>query len=91
MAYENKEYKAVYGTPNSFKQPRQKMWGVFVVGEIKTAGNKWNLVHMSNDFESAKDFLNDWLRNPDISDNKMAGLDNIIMVEIIPADSLPRV
>jgi hypothetical protein len=91
MAYENKEYKAVYQPINSFKQPRQKMWGIFVVGAKKNNLNNWNLVYQSNDFTGAKEFFNNWLQNPMIEDPKLGGMHNIIMVEILPANSNTRV
>jgi hypothetical protein len=95
MAYINKEYVAISNIyDNSFKQPRQKMWGVFVAGKRVTSSNppinKWNLVYLSNDFEGAKDFYNEWLQNPDITDYNLAGSDNAIMVEILPINSKTR-
>jgi hypothetical protein len=91
MAYENKEYKAVYAPVNTFKQPRQKMWGVLVAGELKNGVKKWNLAYLDNDFIGAKEFFNAYLQKPDIEDNKLAGMDNIIMVEVLPANSNARV
>jgi hypothetical protein len=92
MAYEPKEYKAIINpSGGSFRNPRQKMWGIFITNEKKGDTNIWVLIHMSNDFESAKDVYNGFLQNPDVKDPKLAGMDNIIFTEILPVDSKTRV
>lgn len=88
-AYPLKMYSPVYEKNNTFKQPRQKIWGVFIAKEKMSNGssmNKWNLAYSSNDFNGAKEFFNKWLQNPEV-DPKFAGMNNIIMVEIIPVNS----
>lgn len=87
-AYPPQLYLPVYEKPNSFNQPRQKIWGVFIAKEKLSGGsfNSWTLAYSSNDFNGAKEFFNAWLQNPEV-DPKFAGMNNIIMVEIIPVNS----
>ncbi|ALN97816.1 hypothetical protein Bp8pS_137 [Bacillus phage vB_BpuM-BpSp] len=82
-------FKASYlGGESSFKQPRQKIWGVFVVDIEKTKDTtkKWKLIEATNDYEKAKTTFNEWLREPESDELKFTGLDNIILTELLPAD-----
>ncbi|WCS68184.1 hypothetical protein Goe21_00740 [Bacillus phage vB_BsuM-Goe21] len=88
MEYSTVEYNAVSTSNSIFKQPRQKMWGVFVAVSKTGNINKWKLIYLNNDFDGAKEIFNDWLQNP--KDPSLAGMDNIIMTEVLPANSSTR-
>lgn len=90
--YNNIPYTAVYQNENTFHQPRQKIWGVMVANEKKSGGEtKWGLVYCNNDFDGAKEFFNSFLQNPQVDDVKLGGMENIIFIEILPANSNARV
>jgi hypothetical protein len=76
------------GTPgSSFKQPRQKMWGVFQRPNTQAGQPYWDLVLMTNDLQAAKNTINSWLQNPPTGQYALGGLNNIILCEVIPVDS----
>jgi len=80
-------YSSVGNPSSSFKQPRQKTWGVFQRPNVTTSNVYWDLVLMTNDLKSAKAKINDWLKNPPTGTGALPGLDNIILCEIVPVDS----
>jgi hypothetical protein len=85
------DYKAIGTTGSSFKQPRQKMWGVFSRPNVQNASSYWELVMMSNDFKKAKEAVNNWLQNPPTGQYAKPGINNVILCEIVPVDSDVRV
>jgi hypothetical protein len=88
--YNSVEYVAVSQSANSFRQPRQKMWGIFIAEEKSGDTAKWSLIYSSNDFIAAKELFNSYLQDPEVDPAK-AGMDNIIFTEIVPADSRARI
>jgi hypothetical protein len=74
------------GEPGStFKQPRQKIWGVFC-RPINIKEDYWEIVLTTNDLQEAKEKINDWLREPPVGHTR-TGLNNVILTEIVPIDS----
>ena len=89
--YQNVRYSAVFRPQNTFKNPRQKMWGVFVANSGTGNIKKWSLCYASDDFRGAKTFYNSFLQDPQQDDMTLIGTDNIIMIEILPVNSNTRV
>ncbi|ALN97814.1 hypothetical protein Bp8pS_135 [Bacillus phage vB_BpuM-BpSp] len=81
------EYSSIESSKSSFKQPRQKIWGVFTRPKSTNAGDTWELVKMSNDIEEAKEAVREWLNNPPTTQGVKTGLDNVILCEIAPISS----
>lgn len=80
-------YNAVSSPGSSFKQPRQKLWGVFQRPNDQYGSYYWDLVLMTNDLNAAKNKVNDWLKNPPTGQNAKPGINNVILCEIVPVDS----
>lgn len=87
-------YTPVYKNLSTFKNPRQKIWAIFIVGEEKGSNKIWRLVNASNDYYEVVDLFNAWLRDPlrktPTGEDIPTGIDNVIMAEILPTDSRTR-
>jgi len=94
------DYHSIGGPvePDTFKSPRQKMWGIF----IKTPGYEtadqeyWHLVVLTNSMTEIRNDFNEFLRNPptanaNASSGVFIGMDAIIVCEIIPADFVSKI
>jgi hypothetical protein len=81
------DYKAVGSTSSTFKQPRQKIWGVFNRPNTSQGSSYWELVLTTNDFQAATQEVNNWLKNPPSGQYAKPGIDNVILCEIAPVDS----
>ena len=79
-------YNSVGSTSSSFKQPRQKMWGVFSRPNSQDGVKYWELTLLTNSLQEAKEKVNDWLKNPPTGQYAQAGLNNIILCEVVPVD-----
>ncbi|QXN70277.1 hypothetical protein INTERNEXUS_237 [Bacillus phage vB_BspM_Internexus] len=55
----------------------------------KVKDYSWNLVLLTKSLQEAKDKVNDWLRLPEIgSTYPIAGINSVMITEIIPSDSI---
>ncbi|PTU25747.1 hypothetical protein DA469_22145 [Bacillus subtilis] len=55
----------------------------------KVKDYSWNLVLLTKSLQEAKDKVNDWLRLPEIGSNyPLAGINSIMITEIVPSDSI---
>jgi hypothetical protein len=81
--------------PDTFKSPRQKIWGIFIADGMNSTTTKiaWTLVHTTNAVTEIRKLFDEFLRNPPQSNvtNGFVGMDHIIAVEIIPADFMSKI
>ena len=80
-------YKSVDGTAtNSFRRPRQKIWGVFVRDPNSTG---WLLVDITNDFRYGKLKVQEFLKHPPASfaSNGISGINCVILCEVVQVGS----
>jgi len=88
MAFANAVYTAVTDSASTFKNPRQKMWGVFVRPSDVPNFVNWQLCLITNDIREARSKVDEWLKIPPVSGNGLpTGINNVILGEIIPIDS----
>lgn len=74
------KYKSVYNeNQGMFNNPRQKMWGIF---HSTTSG--WRPEIFTNNFDEAKDKFREILH----SSSQYSGIDDIVLCEIVPSDTI---
>lgn len=85
------QYLSVDGSnSNSFRRPRQKMWGVFCrIDDLL----HWTLVDITNDFRYGKLKVQQFLKVPPAAAvaSNSAGINSVILCEIVPADTFVTV
>ncbi|EPY2277922.1 hypothetical protein ACXAT3_002674 [Clostridium sporogenes] len=75
------QYKSVYNENQGiFNNPRQKMWGVFHNWD----GSYWRPEIFTNNFDEAKEKFREILHG----NREKSGIDNIILCEIVPTDTI---
>jgi len=101
LSYTSVPYKAV-GTANlgssTFKNPRHKMWGVFIKYQLTSSTSTtdaWKLILQTNEVFEVKMYVNEFLKNPptlasDGKPNNFVGTDAVIACEILPVDSFVK-
>jgi hypothetical protein len=81
--------------PDTFKSPRQKIWGIFIADGTNSTSSKiaWTLVCTTNAISDIRKLFDEFLRNPPQLNvtNGYVGMDHIIAVEIIPADFMSKI
>jgi len=84
-------YVSVNHDDNSFKQPRQKIWGLFIKGkDVAQTSQLWHLAFTSSSLDLVAKKTNLYLQNPPTLGTGQPSytINDYIVCEIVPIDSV---